>query len=233
MSGIAAAGLALPELVNPLAAASALPRQKYPNQVLWSLPKQNQSQIAWTVDDGFGLQALTNYIEFAENTDTRLTFFITSNYQAWRKLRKRIIPLAQSGQIQLANHTKSHASLTKISNARIRYELTECDKFIRGEYGVKPAPIFRPPFGFYDARVIREANAVGFTTPVMWYGSLGDGGGVTNRTRLKLADKWMTKGRIVIAHANSITPPADLLKIRRLIDSRNLTTVTLDDVWRR
>jgi hypothetical protein len=48
----------------------------------------------------------------------------------------------------------------------------------------------------------------------MWYGSLGDGGLITDRHRLKLASTWMTAGHIVIAHANQATPPADLIKIR-------------------
>jgi peptidoglycan-N-acetylglucosamine deacetylase len=232
LAGATAAGFLLPTaVVASEAAEAAVHRPRYPSSVLWGLPNKSP-KLAWTVDDGFGEQALHNYIDFAEATQTRLTFFITSNYHAWRTMRRRLLPLVETGQVQLANHTKSHANLTKLSGSGIRYELTECAKFIHGEFGVKPAPIFRPPYGYYDDRVRREAAAVGFRTPVMWFGSLGDGGGVTNRTRLNLAKKWMTAGRIVIAHANQVTPPADLLKIHRMIESRGLATVTLNDVWR-
>jgi len=233
LAGVAAsAGFLMPEALEPEFAAEASPRPPYPNGVLWGLPGKTHN-IAWTIDDGFGAQALHNYLDFAQNTGTRLTFFITSNYKAWRTFKNHLLPLVQSGQVQLGNHTKSHASLTKLSGSKIRYELTECHKFIKGEFGVNPSPIFRPPYGLYDDRVRREAAAIGYRTTVMWFGSLGDGGGVSNRTRLKLADKWMTANKIVIAHANTITPPADLLKIGRIISSRGLTPVTLDDIWRK
>ena len=234
LAGAAAtAGLWLPGALEPLESAEAASaKPKYPSGILWGLPGKTHN-IAWTVDDGFGETALHNYIDFAANTGTRLTFFITSNYRAWRTMRRHLLPLVVTGQVQLGNHTKSHPDLTKLSAAGVRRELTECEKFIRGEFGVNPAPIFRPPYGFYNDQVRQVAASIGYRTTVMWFGSLGDGGGVTNRTRLKLADKWMTANKIVIAHANSVTPPADLLKIGRIISSRGLNTVTLDDIWRK
>jgi len=233
LAGAAAtAGLWLPSAVNPGdSAEAAFVKPKYPSGVIWGLTNK-APRVAWTVDDGASETALHNYIEFARNTGTRLTFFVTSNNRPWRNVRNQLLPLVKTGQIQLGNHTKSHADLTKLQGWAIRRELNECAKFIQGEYGVTPAPVFRPPFGYYDDRVRREAALGGYRSCVMWYGSLGDGGNITARQRLYLADKWMTAGRIVIAHANEPTSPGDLLKIRHIIDSRGLRTVTLGDIWR-
>ena len=241
-----AAGLWLPESFSPIASAEAADltlapgaalkaaaglKPTYPNSVIWNLPSK-WPKVAWTVDDGGSQQALHNYIDFAHDTGTRLTFFVTSNNRPWRTLKKELLPLVKTGQVQLANHTKSHLALTKLEGWQIRRELRECRNFIEGEYGVTPAPIFRPPFGYYDKRVRHEAAVGGWHSCVMWYGTLGDGGGITAARRLQLAQQWMTAGHIVIAHANQVTSPYDLRRIRRMLDSRGLRTVTLDDTWR-
>ena len=230
----ATAGIWLPELTVASEQANAASGAKppYPNGVLWALPHKTK-RVAWTVDDGAGQQALHNYIDFAKDTGARLTFFVTSAYGPWHSLRRELLPLVETGQVQLANHTKTHRALTKLDGAQIRRELTECGKFIQGNFGVEAAPLFRPPFGYYDKRVLREAASVGYRSCTMWYGSLGDSGNTRAKRRLELASQWMTAGHIVIAHANNPTAPADLRKIKLMLDSRNLETVTLDDVWNR
>ena len=229
----ATTALWLPETMNATdsASASGFVKPKYPNSVIWNLTNK-APRVAWTVDDGASEVALRNYIDFLHKTGTRLTFFVVANNRPWRNLRRELLPLVRSGQVQLANHTKSHPDLTKLQGWQIRRELNDCANFIEGEFGVKPAPIFRPPYGYYDDRVLREAAAGGYHSCVMWYGSLGDGSNITASERLKLARTWMTAGHVVIGHANQPTAPADLLKIRQIIDSRGLRTVTLDDIWR-
>lgn len=229
----ATASLWLPESFESteFAEAATSIKPKYPSGVISGLPG-HAARVAWTVDDGYSQLALKNYLDFLHNTGTRLTFFVIANAAPWRSLRKELLPLVQSGQVQLANHTTSHPNLQKLSGSRIRYELSNCAKFIQGEYGVNPAPVFRPPYGYYDKRVLSEAAAAGFRTCAMWYGSLGDGGKTTPKHRLQLADQWMTAGRIVIGHANLVTSPADLLRIRAIIDGRGLQTATLNDIWR-
>ena len=230
----ATAGLWLPELVEPNESASAASasKPKYPSGPLFTLPGKTR-RVAWTVDDGANLKALHNYVELAQDTGARLTFFVTSAYGSWHALRRELLPLVETGQVQLANHTKTHTALTTLSGSQIRRELRECEKLIRGDFGVEAAPAFRPPYGYYDKRVLHEAALGGYDTCVMWYGSLGDAGKTTAKNRLKLARKWMTSGHVVIAHANQPTTPEDLRYIKKLLDDRNLKTVTLDDVWRR
>jgi peptidoglycan/xylan/chitin deacetylase (PgdA/CDA1 family) len=258
----AGTGLLLPEMVGPLKAASAAEtdalspetdalsakfgalstdfeslsattklKPRYPSGVIWNLPSK-WPKVAWTIDDGGSAQALHNYIDFAHDTGTRLTFFVTSQNKPWRTVKKELLPLVKTGQIQLANHTRSHLDLTKLAGWQIRRELRDCRNFIQDEYGVTPAPIFRPPFGYYDKRVMHEAAVEGWRSCVMWYGTLGDGSGITAARRLQLASQWMTAGHLVIAHSNQVTSPSDLRRIRRMLDSRGLRTVTLDDTWR-
>lgn len=137
----------------------------------------------------------------------------------------------QSGQIQLANHTKTHVNLTAVSDERIRHELLECERFIKRVYGVDPKPYFRPPYGYYNDRVLRVAAEIGYTKPTMWLGTLADSGSTSSFRVWTHAKAWLVGGRIVIDHANSDNTVQDFGKIVKLLKAKGLKTVTLDDVW--
>ena len=200
-------------------------------KVIFQLPKGNKKSIAWTIDDGASVSTVAEYIKLAKQEDLRLTFFVTSAFAAWRKNAKQLKPLVESGQIQLANHTKTHINLVTASDARIRSELLDCEQFIMKVYGVDPKPYFRPPYGYYDDRVLRIAAELGYTKPVMWFGVLADSAATSSYRILSHAKQWLVGGRIVIDHANSKNTVADFATVVKTIRSRGLKTVTLNDAW--
>ncbi|MHB1172619.1 MAG: polysaccharide deacetylase family protein, partial [Lacisediminihabitans sp.] len=134
-------------------------------------------------------------------------------------------------QVQLANHTWSHPSMLKLSDSGVVQELSRNDDFIRKTYAVDPKPYFRPPFGFHDARVDRVAASIGYSTPVLWYGSLSDSGPITVDQLKGFADKWMLPQHIVIGHANFLPVTQCFDYLVELIRSRGLQPVTLNDVF--
>ena len=210
---------------NGASARSKLPK------VLVELPRGNKKSIAWTIDDGVSSSAVAAYVKLAREHNLRLTFFVTSAYASWRKNAKLLRPLVHSGQIQLANHTKTHVNLTAVSDDRIRQELLECEKFIKKVYGVDPKPYFRPPYGYYNQRVLRVAAEIGYTKPVMWFGVLADSATTSSYRILTHAKKWLVGGRIVIDHANNGNTVADFSRILQILRAKGLKTVTLNDVW--
>lgn len=210
---------------NGASARSKLPK------VLVELPRGNKKSIAWTIDDGVSSSAVAAYVELAREHNLRLTFFVTSAYASWRKNAMLLRPLVHSGQIQLANHTKTHVNLTAVSDDRIRQELLECEKFIKKVYGVDPKPYFRPPYGYYNQRVLKVAAEIGYTKPVMWFGVLADSASTSSYRILTHAKKWLVGGRIVIDHANNGNTVADFSRILQILRAKGLKTVTLNDVW--
>ena len=200
-------------------------------KVIFQLPKGNEKSIAWTIDDGLSASTVAEYGKLASDNDLRLTFFVTSAYASWRKNAQLLRPIVESGQIQLANHTKTHVNLTAVSDDRIRYELLECEKFIKKVYGVDPKPYFRPPYGYYNDHVLKVAAEIGYTKPVMWFGVLADSASTGSYRILTHAKKWLAGGRIVIDHANSPNTVADFAPIVKLLGVRGLKTVTLNDAW--
>jgi peptidoglycan/xylan/chitin deacetylase (PgdA/CDA1 family) len=203
-----------------------------PHGAITGLPGLGRS-IALTVDDGVNTEVVRRYTEFARATGMRLTFFINGFRPSWTDNARALRPLVDSGQVQIANHTWSHPNLTKLSDAAISAELGRNHDFIRSMYGVDARPFYRPPYGFHNPRVDAAAANLGYTTPVLWYGTLSDSGLISTAQLQSFADKWMLAQHIVIGHANYPTVTDCFDYLAHLIRVRDLQPVTLNDYFAR
>lgn len=217
------------------ASASATSSNPVPAARAWDGPQTGLpgegKYIAWTVDDGADPEVVRAYAEFAHRTGTRLTFFINGQYPAFKQHRDLLLPLVKSGQLQIANHTYSHAALTSLTDEQIVQELTRNDEEIMRLFGVSSKPYFRPPYGYYDARVLAAAASCGFTRPVLWYGSLADSSNISSAEVYAYAEKYALAQHIVIGHLNYRGVVSELDRIRALLDRRGLKTVTIRDYY--
>lgn len=217
------------------ASATATSSNPVPAARAWDGPQTGLpgegKYIAWTVDDGADPEVVRAYAEFAHRTGTRLTFFINCQYPAFKQHRDLLLPLVKSGQLQIANHTYSHAALTSLTDEQIVQELTRNDEEIRRLFGVSSKPYFRPPYGYYDARVLAAAASCGFTRPVLWYGSLADSSNISSAEVYAYAEKYALAQHIVIGHLNYRGVVSELDRIRALLDRRGLKTVTIRDYY--
>ena len=221
--------------VSKTASATATSSNPVPAARAWTGPQTGLpgegKYIAWTVDDGADPEVVRAYAEFSRRTGTRLTFFINGQYPAFRQHRDLLLPLVKSGQLQIANHTYSHAALTSLTDEQIIQELTRNDEEIVRLFGVSSKPYFRPPYGYYDARVLAAAASCGFTRPVLWYGSLADSSNISSAEVYAYAEKYALAQHIVIGHLNYRGVVSELDRIRALLDRRGLTTATIRDYY--
>lgn len=232
----AATGTASPTAAaSQTASATATSSNPVPAAHAWTGPQTGLpgegKYIAWTVDDGADPEVVRAYAEFARRTGTRLTFFINGQYPAFKQHRDLLLPLVKSGQLQIANHTYSHAALTGLTDEQIVRELTRNDEEIMRLFGVSSKPYFRPPYGYYDERVLAAAASCGFTRPVLWYGSLADSSNISSAEVYAYAEKYALAQHIVIGHLNYRGVVSELDRIRALLDRRGLTTVTIRDYY--
>lgn len=234
-SGSASATASASSAATPSASATATSSNPVPAARAWTGPQTGLpgegKYIAWTVDDGADPEVVRAYAEFAHRTGTRLTFFINGQYPAFRQHRDLLLPLVKSGQLQIANHTYSHAALTSLTDEQIVQELTRNDEEIMRLFGVSSKPYFRPPYGYYDERVLATAASCGFTRPVLWYGSLADSSNISSAEVYAYAEKYALAQHIVIGHLNYRGVVSELDRIRALLDRRGLTTVTIRDYY--
>ncbi len=209
----------------------SLPAPTAPDGVITGLPDGVGNVVAITIDDGADSAVVDAYLDFAKDSGVRLTFFVTGSYPSWTDNRAKMLPLVESGQIQLGNHTWTHPGLTSLSDGAIISELTQCEDLLRSQYGVTGTPFIRPPYGYRDERVDAACAQIGYTAPTMWYGSFGDSGLLTEDVLLGEARKWLLAEHIVIGHANFPTVTHLYGQIIDILRERSLTTATLDDVY--
>lgn len=208
-----------------------LPAPTPPGAVITGLPENVGNVLALTIDDGAAPEVVDAYLDFARDSGVRLTFFINSIYPSWTQSRDKLAPLVESGQVQLANHTHSHADLTSLSTAGIIEELDQCESFLNTTYGVTGRPFVRPPYGYRNGATDAACAQVGYSTSVMWYGSLGDSGLLAPEVLLGEAEKWLRAQHIVLGHANAPTVTQLYGQIIEILRSRALLTATLDDIY--
>ena len=206
-------------------------RQQLSEGKIYTLPASHVKRIAWTVDDGASSDGVKDYLDFMQDQSLRMTFFVNSSYPSLTSNRVQIQELVDSGQLQLANHTHSHPSLTALSDSQIVEQLTRCGKFIEDTFGVKAQPYFRPPYGHIDSRVASIASEIGYTSPIMWSGTLGDSASQRRNSIVQLGNKYLQNGNILLDHFNARTPKSVFDELLKPLKQRKLQTVTLDDVF--
>lgn len=215
---------------RPVPTPPAVRKVPLPPGIITGLPT-TEPVLAWTVDDGSDSEVVRRYAEFARDSGTRLTFFLNGSYPGWTEHASLLKPLVASGQVQVANHTWSHADLTSVSDAEVVAELQRNHDFISATFGVDARPYYRPPYGYRDARTDALAASIGYTCPVLWYGSLADSGLLPEQEIVNLATEWFRPAHIIIGHLNYLPVTNVFPQLRQLINDRQLITVTLNDIF--
>ena len=208
-----------------------LPEPTELDSIITALPEDAGDTVAITVDDGADSSVVDAYLDFARDSGVRLTFFVTSSYPGWTDCKDKMTPLVESGQVQLGNHTVTHAGLTSLDESGIISEVSQCEEFLNSTYGVTGTPFIRPPYGYRNGLTDSVCAKLGYTTSTMWYGSFGDSGLLTEDVLLGEAQKWLLAQHIVIGHANFPTVTHLYGQIIDILRERNLLTATLDDVY--
>jgi peptidoglycan-N-acetylglucosamine deacetylase len=121
------------------------------------------SQMALTFDDGPNDPHTMRLLDVLARHNAKATFFLIGKYVRQRPEIARAILAAGH---EIGNHTESHPNLVLVSSARLRQELSDCDKALEDALGRK-VTLFRPPFGGRRPDVLRTARDLGLG-PVMW-----------------------------------------------------------------
>ena len=213
-------------------AARGFPTQKVPHPVgvLTRLPGDD-NQLALTIDDGASVQVVGAFADFCRDSGMRLTFFVNGANSSWSVNAPALRPMVDSGQIQMGTHTWSHPDITRIGSAAVADQIRRNADFLRNTYGVDGAPYFRPPYGRHTPTTDRIAADQGYATITLWSGSIGDDVPISDARLIAAAQKSLQPQQIVLGHANLPTVTHCFPQLLDIIHSRNVQTVTLNDVF--
>jgi len=121
--------------------------------------------VALTFDDGPSPDWTTTILTTLEQTHTPATFFVVgSNVQA----RPNVLRREAADGFFIGIHTWDHPLMSRLSPSARAWELTSTAAVIHKVLGRSYClPYWRPPFGDYNADVLRQTQAMGLTT-VNW-----------------------------------------------------------------
>jgi peptidoglycan/xylan/chitin deacetylase (PgdA/CDA1 family) len=200
-------------------------------EVVFHGPPTNR-RIALTVDDGTSAEVVSGYVKFAQRTGIHLTFSPNGIYnREWAPHAPALRPLIATGQVQIINHTFSHHDLRPMTAHAIQDELERNEDWVRTTFGITTRPYYRPPYGRHSPAVDDIAAGLGYTRTMMWNGSFSDSEVVTTQFLLAEAAKYLQPGVINLGHANHPAVLSCFDELLDLIHGRNLTPVTLDEMF--
>ncbi|GAC1329514.1 MAG: hypothetical protein NVSMB17_05930 [Candidatus Dormibacteria bacterium] len=183
----------------------------------WSRLPTSRQVVALTFDAGSGAQATPSILDTLARKRVAATFFLTGRWVAtYPELARRI---ANTPSFAIGNHTMTHPDLRGYSDSAIRAELDDTEHWLQSVTGkTSPRPIFRFPYGAFDARTLGLVNAHGYGS-ILWtadtLGWKGAAGGQTVESVCTRAVEAAQPGEIVLMHVGA-SPDGTMLDAEAL-----------------
>ena len=184
--------------------------------------------VALTFDDGWGQESCEQISQTLRRMNATATFFINGVHlraepKRWRRILK---------DFPVANHTRSHPFLTRVSKTKIRTQL-RTNQWIHQEVLGRPMlKLLRPPYGAYDSRVLKVAARWGYKKVVLWSHSAADTSPRATVSSIIRHTTGAPRGSIILMHcARGITAQA-LPAIIRHYKRRGIRLIGLDEMFR-
>jgi len=185
--------------------------------------------IALTFDIEFYPGVTERIADALERGEVRATvFFLGEQVGRYPALVRRL-----AARHEVGNHTWDHADLTRLSAEGVRRELARASAAIAEVAGVDPHPLFRPPYGAYNATVLKMAGAMGYPQTVMWNVDSRDSAPYPKPPAAEMAAVVLRSARpgsIVLAHGFWRETPAALDQLVPALRSRGYQFVSVSEI---
>src|ERR1035437_489321 len=160
--------------------------------------------IALTIDDDWSAARAGSIFDTLQRGSVAATFFpyadaTRSDPGLWRAITAAGYPYA--------NHTRSHPWMTRLAPGAQAAEITEARAILEGMTGVPMLPVFRPPYGAYDAGLLDVARTTGFPTVLLWDTSDADTSIRATPAQLVKAAMRGTNGSVLLTHGGPALTP--------------------------
>lgn len=179
--------------------------------------------VALMVNVYEGAEIVESMLEVLKNANAKATFFIGGVWA--EKNRETLKKIADEGH-EIGNHGYFHKDSDKISDERLKEEITNANTVISSVTGVVPT-LFAPPSGAVNKNVVTVAKSLGMTT-VMWSKDTIDWKYKDENETYTRATKNLSAGDLVLMHPKAHTLAA-LPKILDFIGKNSLSAVTVTE----
>jgi peptidoglycan-N-acetylglucosamine deacetylase len=159
-----------------------------------------EKEASITFDCAWGPDDIPDIIKTLKKEDVKATFFILGQ---WAEKYPGTVKLIAENGHDIANHSYSHLRMGALDTARIRQEISSCDKKLSKISG-KKVDLFRPPYGDYSNEVVGIARELGYFT-VQWnVDSLDWKPGISQQEILGRINSRIKPGSIILFHNDTV-----------------------------
>jgi peptidoglycan/xylan/chitin deacetylase (PgdA/CDA1 family) len=121
--------------------------------------------LALTFDDGPHPTNTPRLLQILRERNVKATFFlIGTSVDAYPNVVRMII----AEDHEVANHTRTHATLSRLSDAGVEREITACNNSIVTASGGHQPQVFRPPYGAITTRQKEMIHGQFGLPSIMW-----------------------------------------------------------------
>lgn len=162
--GIAWGGAAVMAAAAGISAWAAVsPSAQIFGPTVWRTPSSRQ--LALTFDDGPNPAVTPRLLELLDRFSVPASFFLIGKFA--RACPELVQELSVRGHL-LGNHSDTHANLFLQSSSGIRGELERCQHAISNATKAEPPRWVRPPYGYRNPALQKEARRAGMRGVAMW-----------------------------------------------------------------
>ncbi len=185
-------------------------------------------KIALTFDDGPHPDFTPKLVKILKAADIPATFFMIGHMA---ETYPDMVKLVQTNGFEIANHTYSHVTLTKLTNEEAGIEYRAANDALKKITGKAPR-YCRPPGGDFDLNVLEAAYGEGLTT-VLWTDDPGDYDNPGDIVLLETETAKLSPGGIILLHDGSQDTLDTLARFIASCKRRGYQFVTLDELRKR
>jgi len=188
--------------------------------------KTDRRVIALTIDDCWSPETIAAMMAILQRERVNVTWFpvgraVAAYPDVWKAIASAGFPIA--------NHTYSHAYLTRHTADWIVADIRKDAALIERVTGTAVLPLLRPPMGDWDSDTYRAAAIADQAALVLWDVSFNDTGRGTAVQYARAGSKG-NPGSIVLLHANRMKSAEALEIAIRYYRAHGYGFVTLTDL---
>ena len=158
--------------------------------------------IALTFDDGPHPRYTDEILDILSEYNVKATFFVIGkNAELYKKQLKRIV----SEGHEIGNHTYSHVTSGKVTEAEFQHELEKTHEIIKSITGIDTT-LFRPPTGYCDVTTVKSAARLNYKI-IVWTVDTKDWAHVSTENIVSNVKNYVSGGHIVLFH-DYVTAPS-------------------------
>lgn len=156
--------------------------------------------VALTFDDSESSVNLYAVLKILEQNNIKATFFITGKGAAQHP--DLVKAVSEAGH-EIGSHSYSHVAYTSLSYSQIQSDLSKADETITNITGKSAKPLFRPPYGYSNASVLKAVGDAGYTKTVTWNIDTKDWSGASASYIYNTVINNISPGSIILMHCNA------------------------------